>query len=147
MFNVDGDILKDLLKTSVGITIELNNIVGSLQEDPTQNDLYEKFGQSIDGIYGVVSTLGMKNFAEYTRSLKHIGYACSQYDEQKGRARTISLLESAVENLNLFNILLTNPKDTNNATKLKQMVDREKAKAEKLIETVYKHIDRISTDK
>ena len=147
MFKIDGEIIQDLIKTTESILSELEKVMQELKINPSQKDLYEKFGQQIDRIYGTVSTIGMTNIAEYTMMLKKVGYACSQYEEKTGRARTMNLMENAISNLKIFSEFLKNPKDKEKAKLLKIVVDREKDKALILINTIYKDITRTTTNK
>jgi len=147
VFKIDGEIIQDLIKTSESILSELEKVMNELKMSPANKELYEKFGQQIDRIYGTLSTIGMTNIAEYTMMLKKVGYACSQYEEKTGRARTMNLMENAVANLKIFNDFLKNPKDKEKAKLLKIVVDREKDKAILLMNTIYKGITRTTTNK
>lgn len=147
MVTLDKELAEDLVETTKQIVAELSEIVEQLKDDPSKRNLYEKYGQAMDRIYGTVVTLGMKNFAEYTKLLKEIGYACSQSDMKLGRARTIGLMESSIQNLDAFREFIVNPQDSNKLKTFRLILEQEKAKAKSLATTIFRITHKRSTDK
>ena len=137
---IDKELARDLVQTNKEIRKELTEIIESLQKDPSQLELYEQFGQIIDRIYGTVATIGMKNFAEYTKVIKQISYACSKSDSKQGRARVIGLLEGTIKNLVAFEEFITNPKKTDKLNTFKLILKQEKARADNLLNKTFSHI-------
>lgn len=119
----------------------VQEIEATRMEDPKA---FEEYGQVVDRIYGTAATLGLNEFAEYSKLLKTIAYKCSQTDNEMAKKKAAQMMaefpkfmelasrcqELTKEEEYVFNVQLT----------------REKLKAQKLNQKELFGIERGSCD-
>lgn len=75
--------IEKILKNTVNV------IISSGMKDSAS---FEKYGQVVDRIYGTAATLGLKDFADYARTLKEVSYKCSQTKNEDAQKKVTRML-------------------------------------------------------
>lgn len=136
---MDEELLNDLLTEMKMLGAELLPIVRSLQGDPNQPAMFEKFGQIIDRIYGTAATFGLKELASYCGTLKKICYECAKMNNARANAKVLKLLETYLGNLVT---LIKGVKDPEVAKKIYHGIHIEEQKAKKIQEDIFQFIKK-----
>jgi hypothetical protein len=110
-------------------------VVASLKKENAQPQLFEKFANIIDRIYGTAGTFGLKELASYCGTLKRICYECAKVNTPIANARVLRLLESYLQNLS---DLIKGVTDPNTAKQINRSIYLEEQKAKKIQEEVFK---------
>ena len=78
--DIDQEVLDDFLVESEEVIKNLKIFISSYKE-PTDNYLFEKYGQQIDRIMGTAYTIGLTDLGELAKMGKELGYKGSQVAE------------------------------------------------------------------
>jgi len=90
---IDKDIFIDFVAEVQSLRKELNLISQQIIETKMEeSDLFEKYGNIIDRIYGTAATIGLMDFANYAKALKDVCYMCPKSDNMSGRKQVVKLL-------------------------------------------------------
>lgn len=89
MTNVDNEILKEFQTESKNLIEKMNSILESCEDDPSQVQRLEEYGQTVDRIMGAAKSLALMlppdhlihKIADYTAICKAVGYKSSQIRE------------------------------------------------------------------
>lgn len=55
-------------------------------------ELFAKYGQAIDRIYGTAMTLGFSDLGKYCKAMKDVCYMCSQYNHEVGQKKVLRMM-------------------------------------------------------
>ncbi len=72
------EVVDEFCNESMELFNELEEILEEFEDDPTQTDKLEKFGQIIDRVMGSAKTIGADEIATFCELGKVIGYKSSQ---------------------------------------------------------------------
>lgn len=107
---LDQELLDDFLSETEEVIKNLKLFVTSYKE-PTDNYLFEKFGQQIDRIMGAAFTIGFTDIGELAKMGKEIGYKGSQVTEPEKLFVIQSLLSQILKKVEFgMKLLKTNEK-------------------------------------
>jgi chemotaxis protein histidine kinase CheA len=81
---------------------DMQSCVDELTKKLDQPKLFEKFGQTIDRIYGTATTLGFMEFGQYCKALKDLTYMCSATQSQIGQKKVFAIIASSMGSLDIF---------------------------------------------
>ena len=135
----DPEMLAGLAEEMKTLESQLAPVVAELKKNNSQPELFEKFGQIIDRIYGTAATFGLKELASYCGTLKKICYECAKLKSPNANARVLRLLEAYLQNLANLIKGITDPvvaKQINHAMHL------EEQKAKKIEEEIFKYVKK-----
>lgn len=95
----DPELLESLKEEMHLLSGELAPVVAVLQADPDHPELYEKFAQIIDRVYGTAATFGLKELASYCGTLKKTCLETAKANNPRANARVVRLMEAYLANL------------------------------------------------
>ncbi|CAM9920919.1 unnamed protein product, partial [Chrysoparadoxa australica] len=96
------EIVDEFCEESLGLLEELKDILDDFEDDPSQTQLLEKFGQTVDRIMGASKTLGLKEIGHLCQMGKIIGYKGSQAGEEKLQEVTSGVLFDLCDTLEIL---------------------------------------------
>ncbi len=132
--NLDADLIKDFVSEIQQLESELKSIVGQLEKNVEQPNLFAQFGQVIDRIYGTAATFGMKEFSAYCGMLKKTNYDCSKSSNKRGYQKVLTLQKTFMENIDS---LIKGIHDPEVMKKINHSLHLEIQKANKLHEEIF----------
>lgn len=91
------EVVDDFIQESEKLFTELEDILDLMEEDPSLDEYFEKFGQTIDRVMGAAATLGADQIAKFCELGKAIGYKASQVEDLQLRATVVAVLFDAVD--------------------------------------------------
>lgn len=91
------EIVDEFCQESNNLISELQGLLELLEDDATQVQLLEKFGQVIDRIMGAAKTLGAEQIATFCDLGKTIGYKSSQINDQPLLEVVVAILCDATD--------------------------------------------------
>lgn len=132
------EIVDEFCDESDELLEQLKDILDEFEDDPTQSQLLEKYGQTVDRIMGAAKTLGLSDIGDLCQMGKIIGYKGSQAKEQPLKEVTVGVLFDLSD---LLEVLLTNIRngETEHDYNIAAFKDRLQWLASK-----FKHIERAS---
>ncbi len=93
---LDQEIIDDYSKQVDEYSEAMTIILDSLDTDTCQNELYEKFGQNADRIYGAVSMLDLKLFSEYSLKMKEMTYKCLHVENFEPFSKCLEIMKNYI---------------------------------------------------
>jgi hypothetical protein len=136
---IDPELANDLANEMRVLEVELTKVVAELKIKSDQPELFEKFGQIIDRIYGTALTFGLKELASYCGTLKKICYECAKAKIPRANSLVLKLLETFLENVSELIKGITDPTA---AVKLKDAMRIEELKAQKIHEQIFSFVKK-----
>jgi hypothetical protein len=70
-----------------------------LKTPKMEKNLFEKFGQLVDRIYGTAMTLGYVEIGKYFLAMKDITYMSSQIDNETSQKKCLRMMMECVDNM------------------------------------------------
>jgi hypothetical protein len=138
----DPEMLAAFEEEILMIKNELQPLVATLKTQYDKGELFEKFGQVIDRIYGTASTMGFMEMASYCRAVKSISYKCSQSDNMYAKGKVKDICVNAFGYLEKFSKVIKNPSEIR---KIQYAMKKECDTAAQLEKTLFADIQRGST--
>lgn len=121
---------------------ELNVIVQTQMKSPKMDkDLFEKFGQRVDRIYGTAMTLGYTSVGKYFLAMKEVSYMSSQCNQEVGQKKALRMMMECVDNMEKIRECIHKKEALKS---LDRLFTVEIAKAERLSKTDFQTIKRKS---
>ena len=108
---LDQEMKTDFINEINQLKTPLRECIDGLSKNLNQANLYEKFGQTIDRIYGTATTLGFVDFGNYCKALKDMTYMCSNTENPIGQKKVYAVMVNCLENLDVFIRGLNNPNE------------------------------------
>ena len=140
----DNEILNDFVKEIRIIEKSLKVIAEEMIKTKLKEaHLFEKYGQTIDRIYGTAATLGFDELAQYTKAIKDLSYKCSQSDNEKGIKKTAEMLIVGLGYLDKICKGIHNPEELK---KIRYTLSLDVSKSEKLCRSYFFSIARVSCE-
>jgi len=137
------ELIDDLVKEIKTIQIELKIIVDTQLKAPRMDkNLFEKFGQFIDRIYGTATTLGFSEVGKYFLAIKTISYLSSQCEREIGQKKALRMMIECVENIEKICSSIYSKEDLKNLNRTLFTV--EIAKVDRLTRSDFQNITRKS---
>ncbi|MDA8793635.1 hypothetical protein N9N67_10320 [Bacteriovoracaceae bacterium] len=134
------DVIVDFCTESARFYEEMEDILDDLEDNPTNNELLEKFGQTIDRIMGAAKSIDAVTTGKYCELGKIISYKASQIDDEDLCNIIVAVLFDTVDILKELNeSILTKGEETIKFVNLGAFGKRLHWLADKL-----KHIGRAS---
>ena len=131
-------VFRDELSVISGI---LEPIAEKLRINPNQPPLYQEFGQVIDRVYGTAATLGLKEVAEYCRSMKTLTYKCSQTHAVHSMSQVRDMVLVSVQLIKKVQQITNEP---NQIKKIQYTLQKERERAEEISRKLLGAIKRTS---
>lgn len=123
---------------------EMSQTISKLIESKLQDkDLFEKFGQLVDRIYGTAMTLGHVEIGEYTKAMKDVTYMASASDNEKGHQKTVRTMIKYIELNDEICLALRDPQKLR---LLNLKLNQEKSRVQILNRREFFNIDKRSCD-
>ncbi len=94
------EIVLDFCKESRELFSELESILDDLEEDVTNSQKMEQFGQIIDRVMGAAKTIGASEISTLSELSKTIGYKASQINDAPLLEIVVAILFDTLEILN-----------------------------------------------
>ncbi len=94
-----AEIIEAFCEESEGLIEEMQSLLEELEDDMTNNELLEKYGQIVDRIMGAAESIGLSSIGTIAKLGKAIGYKGSQTNELPLKEITVSILFDANEAL------------------------------------------------
>jgi hypothetical protein len=139
---MDQELINDFIKEILEINKELKTITDDqIKKKVMDKNLFEKYGQAIDRIYGTALTLGYKEFGLYARIMKEVCYSCSQSDNEMAQKKVARMMIECNEILEKVPTAILNPVEFKNFTRVFLV---ETAKADRMSKTEFRNIVRKS---
>ena len=91
------EVVDDFVTESEQLFAKLEDILDEMEDDPSIDANFEKFGQTIDRVMGAAATLGADQISKFCELGKIIGYKASQSQYQQLRSTVIAVLYDAVD--------------------------------------------------
>ncbi len=98
MMELDQEMKDDFVKEVKQLQMELQDLVNQLSDNWTQSALFERFGQTIDRIYGTATTLGFAEFGQYAKALKDVCYMCRHTEQEIAQKKVVNMMSGCLEN-------------------------------------------------
>ncbi len=86
------ELVEEFCDESDELLEQLRDILDNFEDDPTQSQYLEEFGQTIDRIMGAAQTMGVTNIGDLSQMGKIIGYKASQSSQQALQEVTAGVL-------------------------------------------------------
>jgi hypothetical protein len=138
----DSELINDFIAEIKTIHLELKDIVAIQLKTPKMDkQLFEKFGQLIDRIYGTATTLGYKDIGNYLLAVKNVSYLSSQCDREIGQKKALRMMMECVDYIEKIYLNLKNKEALKNLYRLFLV---ENAKADRMTKTEFQNITRRS---
>jgi len=91
------EIVDGFCEESLELLDQLEETLDELEDDPTNSELLEKFGQVIDRMMGGAKSIGADEIATFSELGKVIGYKSSQVNDPPLLAVVVAILFDAVD--------------------------------------------------
>jgi hypothetical protein len=138
----NSELINDFIAEIKTIHLELKDIVTIQLKTPKMDkQLFEKFGQLIDRIYGTATTLGYKDIGNYLLAVKNVSYLSSQCDREIGQKKALRMMMECVDYIEKIYLNLKNKEALKNLYRLFLV---ENAKADRMAKTEFQNITRQS---
>jgi hypothetical protein len=139
---VTNELLDEFVTEIKSIHKDLQIIVNAQLKTPKMDrNLFEKFGQLVDRIYGTAMTLGYIEIGKYFLAMKDVSYMSSQCDHEVGQKKALRMMMECVDNIEKICTSIYKKDELKN---LNRLFIVEIAKAERLSKTDFHNITRKS---
>ncbi len=137
-----NELLDEFVTEIKSIHKDLQIIVNAQLKTPKMDrNLFEKFGQLVDRIYGTAMTLGYIEIGKYFLAMKDVSYMSSQCDHEVGQKKALRMMMECVDNIEKICTSIYKKDELKN---LNRLFIVEIAKAERLSKTDFHNITRKS---
>lgn len=139
---MDKELLKEFILETMKINADLKVVSEEQSKKKTMDPaLFEKYGQSIDRIYGTAMTMGFTDLGKYAKAMKDMCYLCSQSTNETAQKKVLRMMIECNEILDKVPRAVVNPLEFKNFSRVFLV---ETTKAERLEKTDFRDITRKS---
>lgn len=105
----DPEIIEAFKAEIVQIKAELVDVAKALEGNVNQPELFLKFAQIIDRIYGTALTLGFKNIGAYAGVMKSVCQKCGNTKIQRSMPPVFKMVKRCIENFDAIIASISRP--------------------------------------